>query len=218
MDDQKNSSGIFFVTANPAGAGLVVELEQLGYRVAFCEAGQGTSSAQSFAGNSDMADSDTLVYWAPLPKVDHEIDGVSASAYVSSGMRPLFDACREFSKAVIRKKKPANIVTIIDFSAISGVLDYSIHSALTAGIVGFSKCLALELSKNNIRVNTICTGLIDGWISKEILGEPMQTYFQSMSLGRPVTLKSLAKTLSHVAGPDHSMTGAILQVDNGCVI
>lgn len=209
-----NDTATLFLTSNPAGPALRDELVRLGHPVLSGEASWGTACADALGAAAHA----NLVYWAPFPEPDPEDPLDKPSAALGRALGPLLDACREFSRAIARSGRPANIVTIVDFSAKTGFAGHARHAALAAGIVGFSKCLALELSRHRIRVNTVCTGPIEGWTSQHVLGEAMRTYLQFLSLGQPVRLDSLARTVSHLLRDDHALTGSVIQLDNGCLV
>lgn len=53
---------------------------------------------------------------------------------------------------------------IINFSSVlakRGSIGTSVYAATKAGIEGFTNSLAVELGPKNIRVNSICPGLVD---------------------------------------------------------
>lgn len=73
----------------------------------------------------------------------------------------------ELSKFVVpymKSKKWGRIINIGSISGVVGEAYASIYSASKAGLVGFSKGLALELAEHNITVNTINPG----WVETEL--------------------------------------------------
>jgi len=90
------------------------------------------------------------------------------------------------------ERKQGSIVNISSDSARVGSLGEAIYSGSKAAVVAFSKTLAREHARDNIRVNVICPGLAD----TPLLGEIQQDSFGQKVLGSIVNyvpLKRLAQ-------------------------
>jgi len=60
------------------------------------------------------------------------------------------------------------IVNISSISALSGNVGQTNYSAAKAGIIGFTKSLAQEAARQNIRVNAVAPGLIETEMTQEV--------------------------------------------------
>jgi 2-hydroxycyclohexanecarboxyl-CoA dehydrogenase len=70
------------------------------------------------------------------------------------------------------ERKQGSIVNISSDSARVGSLGEAIYSGAKAAVVAFSKTLAREHARDNIRVNVICPGLADTPLLSEIQQDP----------------------------------------------
>ncbi|PKY47005.1 carbonyl reductase family member 4, partial [Rhizophagus irregularis] len=68
--------------------------------------------------------------------------------------------CSHISKQMIKAKRGC-IINISSVVGLYGNSGQSIYSASKAGVIGFSKSLAKEISRKNIRVNVIAPGFIE---------------------------------------------------------
>lgn len=80
------------------------------------------------------------------------------------------------TQKLLKRRKLAKSASIVFTSSISGnsvgVLGNTIYSTTKAAVNGFVKNAALELAPKNIRVNTVCPGMIDtGILSSGIITE-----------------------------------------------
>ena len=64
------------------------------------------------------------------------------------------------AKKLIKCKKPGSLINISSQMGQVGGLERAVYSASKHAVEGFTKSMAIELGKYNIRVNTICLSLI----------------------------------------------------------
>lgn len=77
-----------------------------------------------------------------------------------------------FSKEVFMKMKEKNSGSIINISSVYGLIGgegYSAYCASKHGVIGLTKSMALEASKYNITVNSICPG----WVETDMFDNDM---------------------------------------------
>ncbi len=119
------------------------------------------------------------------------------------------------------ERKQGCIVNISSDSARVGALGEAVYAGAKAAVVAFSKALAREHARDNIRVNVICPGLVD----TPLLGEIQQEEFGKKVLGAVVNaipLKRLGKPeeiapLAVFLASDAAgyITGQVTSVDGG---
>jgi|TARA_B110001454_G_scaffold26433_1_gene25930 NAD(P)-dependent dehydrogenase (short-subunit alcohol dehydrogenase family) len=95
------------------------------------------------------------------------------------------------------------------------------YSAAKASMIHLTKCWALEYAKDKIRVNCICSAVVDTDMTKSLWLSPtnIESTIKEHPLGRIGKPIDIAKASLYFASDDSSWTtGAILVVDGGVSI
>ena len=122
-------------------------------------------------------------------------------------------------KAVLKKmvaQKSGSIINISSASAMSGREGQVNYSAAKAGLLGFTKALAREVGRYNVRVNAIVTGVIDTDMTKKLPRKIMSPILSQTSLqriGRPEEVANLAVFLASDLAS--YITGSCISIDGG---
>ena len=112
---------------------------------------------------------------------------------------------------------------IINISSDAGLKAYQgfnadAYSASKAALIVLTKCWALEYSKNKIRVNCICPGVVDTDMTKPFLQNQKDIEFMNNEhpLGRIGQPEEIGKAVLYFVSDDASwVTGSVLTVDGG---
>jgi 3-oxoacyl-[acyl-carrier protein] reductase len=126
-----------------------------------------------------------------------------------------FRWCRLAAKQMLRQRSG----TIINISSIVGVIGnpgQTNYAASKAGLIGFSKSLAVEVAARGITVNVIAPGFIETEMT-HVLGEEAQAEFLSrIPLGKLGTTADVADLALFLASPmSDYITGQVICVDGG---
>ena len=113
--------------------------------------------------------------------------------------------------------------SIINISSDAGIKAYQgfnadAYSASKAALILLTKCWALEYSKDKIRVNCICPGVVDTDMTKPFLKTQKDKEFMNSEhpIGRIGQPDEVGKAVLYFASDDASWTtGAVLAVDGG---
>lgn len=124
------------------------------------------------------------------------------------------------TKQVIRPMMKAKSGSIINMSSIVGVrgnAGQSSYAASKAGIIGFTKSVALELGSRNIRCNAIAPGFIETDMTHYLKdGEGATEFLKKIPLGRFGKAEEIASTTLFLASDMSSyITGQVLSACGG---
>jgi NAD(P)-dependent dehydrogenase (short-subunit alcohol dehydrogenase family) len=133
--------------------------------------------------------------------------------------------CLHHAVPMLRKSKEANIICISSVAGRSGIPWRTPYVATKWAIVGIAKSLATELGPDNIRVNAVLPGIVegprmDGVISARAKLEGVEEeamreeYLKRISLRRMVTADDVALMCLFLSSPAaRNITGQALGVD-----
>lgn len=121
--------------------------------------------------------------------------------------------------------------SIINMSSLMGLRGYPMRSAYTASkfaVIGITEAVAQEVGTDNIRVNALCPGAVNGELMQRVIaarvkaeGRPAKeiirmNYTEKAALRRWVEPEEVAEAALFLAGPaSASITGDRLRVDAG---
>ncbi len=124
------------------------------------------------------------------------------------------------TKQVIRpmmKAKSGSIINMSSFIGIRGNAGQSSYAASKAGIIGFTKSVALELGSRNIRCNAIAPGFVETDMTHYLKeGEAATAFLSKIPLGRFGKAEEIANTTLFLASDMSSyVTGQVISACGG---
>ena len=129
----------------------------------------------------------------------------------------VFYGCR----AAIPHLRASGGGAIINMASVSGIAGDSAmpaYNAAKAGVLNFTRAIAMEHADENIRINAVCPGVIDTPMSAVVKSVPslMEAYFQNIPMARFGRPEEIAAVVAFLASDDASyVTGAALVADGG---
>lgn len=123
------------------------------------------------------------------------------------------------SKACIRNMIKARWGRIINIGSVVGSIGNPgqvNYCAAKAGMIGFSKALALEVGSRDITINTVAPGFISTDMTHALTDEQRDAIFQKIPMQRLGTVEDVAAAVIFLAskGADY-ITGQTLHVNGG---
>ena len=154
----------------------------------------------------------------PRIKKLHEIDEEEWNDVLDVNLTGQFRVTKE---AIPHLQKTSG--SIINISSDAGLKAYQgfnadAYSASKAALIALTKCWALEYSRDKIRVNCICPGVVDTDMTKPFLKNQKDIDFMNNEhpLGRIGQPEEIGKAVLYFTSDDASwVTGAVLTVDGG---
>ena len=133
-------------------------------------------------------------------------------------LKGTFNMTKAVSKIMVRQKygKIINISSVVGVAGNAGQCNYA---ASKAGVIGFSKSIARELSSRNINVNVIAPGYINTDMTKVLsdnIKEEILKTIPMKKIGDPIDVANLALFLS--SNLSDYITGQVINVDGGMVM
>ena len=123
------------------------------------------------------------------------------------------------TKAVIKpmmKQRSGSIINMSSVVGLKGNAGQANYAASKAGILGFSKSVALELGSRNIRSNVIAPGFIETEMTEKLDEKVVQAWRNEIPLKRGGTPKDVANACVFLASDMSGyITGQTLSVDGG---
>lgn len=134
-------------------------------------------------------------------------------------IRVNLDSVFNLTKAVIKpmmKAKSGSIINMTSVVGVKGNAGQANYAASKAGVIGFSKSIALELGSRNIRCNAIAPGFIETEMTAALDEKTVQGWREGIPLKRGGKPEDVANACVFL-GSDMSayITGQVLNVDGG---
>lgn len=128
-------------------------------------------------------------------------------------------SCFNMTHAVIEGMRERNYGRIINISSINGQkgqLGQTNYAAAKAGIIGFTKALALENARKNITVNAIAPGYIATDMVKAVPQETLDKIVAQIPVGRLGEPAEIARAVVFLADDNAGfITGSTLSINGG---
>lgn len=114
------------------------------------------------------------------------------------------------------KKRSGSIINVSSVVGIMGNGGQTNYAASKAGLIGFTKSLAREVSSRGVRVNALAPGFIETAMTDKIPEELKEKMKTTIPLGRHGAPEEVAKAALFLASDLASyVTGEVLKVDGG---
>ncbi|GAB3762406.1 3-oxoacyl-[acyl-carrier-protein] reductase [Spirosoma pomorum] len=134
---------------------------------------------------------------------------------INVNLKSVFNLTKAATKPMM-KARVGSIINLTSVVGIRGNAGQANYAASKAGIIGFTKSVALELGSRNIRSNAIAPGFIETEMTGEVNEKAVEEWKQSIPMKRGGLPEDVANCAVFLASDMSAyITGQVLQVDGG---
>lgn len=134
---------------------------------------------------------------------------------INVNLKSVFNLTKAAIKSMM-KAKSGSIINLTSVVGIRGNAGQANYAASKAGIIGFTKSVALELGSRNVRSNAIAPGFIETEMTDEINEKALEEWKQQIPMKRGGQPEEVADCAVFLASDlSRYITGQVLQVDGG---
>ena len=134
---------------------------------------------------------------------------------IEVNLKSVFNMTKAVQRTML-KQRSGSIINMSSVVGVKGNAGQSNYAASKAGIIGFSKSIALELGSRNIRCNVIAPGFIETEMTEVLDEKVVEKWRNSIPLKRGGNPKDIAGTCVWLASDLSSyVTGQTIHVNGG---
>lgn len=202
-------------------ATLVTKLESLGVKAKAYQSNAGDfAQSEQFVNNvvKEFGSIDVCVNNAGISK-DNLLLRMTPEQWddvMNINLKSVFNMTKQVIRPMMKAKK-GSIINMSSIIGIRGNAGQSSYAASKAGIIGFTKSIALELGSRNVRVNAIAPGFIETDMTHYLQeGEASKAFLAKIPLGRFGTAEEIGNTTLFLASDMSSyITGQVISTCGG---
>ena len=166
---------------------------------------------------AELGPVDVLVNNAGITRdgVFHKMSPAQWSDVIRVNMDSVFNMTRQVIEGM-REREWGRIVNISSINGQKGQMGQTNYAAAKAGMIGFTKALALENARKGVTVNCICPGYIDTEMVQAVPESVLAAIIAQIPVGRLGRGEEIADMVAFLAG-EHAgfVTGSTLSLNGG---
>jgi acetoacetyl-CoA reductase len=166
---------------------------------------------------AELGPVDVLVNNAGITRdgVFHKMSPAQWSDVIRVNMDSVFNMTRQVIEGM-REREWGRIVNISSINGQKGQMGQTNYAAAKAGMIGFTKALALENARKGVTVNCICPGYIDTEMVQAVPESVLASIIAQIPVGRLGRGEEIADMVAFLAG-EHAgfVTGSTLSLNGG---
>lgn len=134
---------------------------------------------------------------------------------IETNLKSVFNMTKAVQRTLL-KQRNGSIINMSSVVGVKGNAGQSNYAASKAGMIGFTKSIALELGSRNIRCNAIAPGFIETEMTGKLDEKVVQSWRDAIPLKRGGTPEDIANACLFFASDMSSyVTGQVLNVGGG---
>ena len=140
---------------------------------------------------------------------------VDFDSVINTNLKSVFNMTKAVQRTLL-KQRSGSIINMSSVVGVKGNAGQTNYAASKAGMIGFTKSVALELGSRNIRCNAIAPGFIETEMTEKLDEKTVQGWREGIPLKRGGSPDDIANACLFFAS-DLSLyvTGQVLHVDGG---
>ncbi|WP_029036828.1 3-oxoacyl-[acyl-carrier-protein] reductase [Salinimicrobium xinjiangense] len=218
----KHGANVAFTYSSSAEAAnqLEKELQELGVKAkGYKSDAADFKQAEELVMNvlEDFGSIDVLVNNAGITK-DNLLMRMSEEDFdkvIEVNLKSVFNMTKAVQRTML-KQRQGSIINMSSVVGVKGNAGQSNYAASKAGMIGFSKSMALELGSRNIRTNVIAPGFIETEMTGKLDEKVVKGWREAIPLKRGGTPEDIANTCVFLASDLSAyITGQVIGVDGG---
>jgi acetoacetyl-CoA reductase len=136
-------------------------------------------------------------------------------AVINTNLGSMFNMCRNVIEGM-RERRFGRIVNVSSINGQRGQFGQTNYSAAKAGILGFTKALALEEANQGITVNAVAPGYCDTEMVAAVPQDVLKKIIAGIPVGRLGQPDDIARTVAFLASDQADfITGATFSINGG---
>ena len=134
---------------------------------------------------------------------------------ININLKSVFNVTKAIQRTFL-KQRHGSLIHMSSVVGVKGNAGQANYAASKAGIIGFSKSVALELGSRNIRSNVVAPGFIETEMTDQLSEDVVQGWRDGIPLKRGGTPEDVANACVFLASDlSNYITGQVLHVDGG---
>lgn len=132
---------------------------------------------------------------------------------INVNLKSVFNLTKVSTRQLL-KQKYGSIINVTSIVGIKGNAGQANYAASKAGIIGFTKSVALELGSRNIRCNAIAPGFIETEMTEKLADETLKTWLDGIPMKRGGKAEEVADLAVFLASDMSTyISGQVIQID-----
>ncbi|SDQ76985.1 3-oxoacyl-[acyl-carrier-protein] reductase [Flagellimonas zhangzhouensis] len=134
---------------------------------------------------------------------------------IEINLKSVFNMTKAVQRTMLKQRK-GSIINMSSVVGVKGNAGQTNYAASKAGMIGFTKSVALELGSRNIRCNAIAPGFIETEMTEKLDEKTVQGWREGIPLKRGGSPEDVANACLFLASDlSDYVTGQVLNVDGG---